>query len=167
MSELSARKRGAKRDKRKPDKPSESGGQKFVIEDSLGYLVNRVARSMAHQLADELRPSGVGIGQWAVLMFLWAGDGMSQAELSRVVAIEPPTMVRTIERMVRDGLVRRVPDPRDRRVTRIHLTDRGWSLRHELVPKAVAVNARNLSRMTEAEGTTLRRLLHKLLAHDR
>ena len=140
-----------------------SSGQEFVIEDSLGYLVNRVARSLAHQLAEELRPAGVGIGQWAVLIFLWARDGMSQAELSRVVAIEPPTMVRTIDRMVRDGLVTRVPDPDDGRVTRIHLTERGRSLRDELVPKAVAVNARNLGRMTEREGRTLQRLLSKLL----
>jgi len=140
-----------------------SSGQEFVIEDSLGYLVNRAARSLAHQLAEELRPAGVGVGQWAVLMFLWARDGMSQAELSRVVAIEPPTMVRTIDRMVRDGLVTRVPDPDDGRVTRIHLTERGRSLRDELVPKAVAVNARNLGRMTEREGRTLQRLLSKLL----
>lgn len=139
----------------------------FVIEDSLGYLVNRVARSMAHQLADELRPAGVGIGQWAVMMFLWARDGMSQAELSRVVAIEPPTMVRTLDRMVRDGLVTRVADPHDGRVSRIYLTDRGRSLRVELVPKAVAVNEATLARLTAPEGRTLRRLLGKLVGDDR
>jgi DNA-binding MarR family transcriptional regulator len=134
-----------------------------VIEDSLGYLVNRVARKMANQLAEELRPAGVGIGQWAVLLFLWARDGMSQAELSRVVAIEPPTMVRTIDRMVRDGLVSRAADPDDGRVSRISLTERGRSLRDELVPKAVAVNAANLGRLTATERRTLRRLLGKLL----
>ena len=163
MSDRSVRARATERDHRGLNPAAESDGQEFVIEDSLGYLVNRAARSMAHQLAEELRPAGVGIGQWAVLIFLWARDGMSQAELSRVVAIEPPTMVRTIDRMVRDGLVTRVPDPDDGRVTQIHLTERGRSLRDELVPKAVAVNARNLSRMTEAEATTLRRLLNKLL----
>jgi DNA-binding MarR family transcriptional regulator len=135
----------------------------FTIEDSLGYLVNRAARLMARQLAEAIRPAGVGIGQWAVLMFLWARDGMSQAELSKVVAIEPPTMVRTLDRMVRDGLVRRVPDPKDGRVTRIHLTDRGRSLRDELVPLAMQVNAANLGRLTAAEGRTLRRLLAKLV----
>ena len=154
MSDWSVRMRGAAEDR--------SGSRELVIGDSLGYLVNRAARSMAHQLAEELRPSGVGIGQWAVLMFLWARDGLSQAELSRVVAIEPPTMVRTIDRMVRDGFVTRVADPDDGRVSRIHLTERGRSLRDELVPKAVAVNAANLGRLTASEGRTLRRLLHKL-----
>jgi DNA-binding MarR family transcriptional regulator len=153
--------RGSGHGKGEPD-PADLRDREFVIEDSLGYLVNRAARAMASQLADELRPSGVGIGQWAVLMFLWARDGMSQAELSRRVAIEPPTMVRTIDRTVRDGLVRRVPDPADGRVTRIHLTERGRALRDELVPKAAAVNARNLSRMTGREAKTLRRLLERL-----
>lgn len=134
----------------------------FVIEESLGYLVNRAARLMAQQLADELRPAGVGIGQWAVLLFLWSRDGMSQAELSRVVAIEPPTMVRTIDRMERDGLVKRRPDPTDGRITRIHLTQRGRALRDQLVPKAMAVNLRMGERLTPPEVKTLRRLLTKL-----
>jgi DNA-binding MarR family transcriptional regulator len=163
MSDWSIPARATERDHRRPDPAAESDGRAFVIENSLGYLVNRAARSLAHELAEELRPAGVAIGQWAVLMFLWARDGMSQAELSRVVAIEPPTMVRTIDRMVRDGLVTRDPDPDDGRVTRIRLTERGRSLRDELVPKAAALNARNLGRMTEREGRTLRRLLNKLL----
>jgi DNA-binding MarR family transcriptional regulator len=142
--------------------PVGSDAHEFVISESLGYLVNRAARSMAHQLAQELRPAGIGIGQWAVLLFLWACDGLSQAELSRVVAIEPPTMVRTIDRMVRDGLVTRVPDPDDGRLTRIYLTDRGRSLRDELIPKAIAVNTATLEHLTPAEGRTLRRLLDKL-----
>ena len=142
----------------------EPDAREFVIDDSLGYLVNRAARSMAQQLADELRPDGVGIGQWAVLMFLWARDGTSQADLSRVVAIEPPTMVRNIDRMVRDGLVRREGDPNDGRITRIYLTDRGRSLKNQLVPKAAGVNAAILGRLTPSEGRSLQRLLGKLLA---
>jgi DNA-binding MarR family transcriptional regulator len=163
VSEWFVRVRENERDQRGLDPGTGSDGQEFVIEDSLGYLVNRVARSMAHKLAAELRQAGVGIGQWAVLMFLWARDGMSQAELSRVVAIEPPTIVRTIDRMVRDGLVTRVPDPDDGRVTRIHLTERGRSMRNELVPKAIAVNVTTLERLTATEGRDLRRLLGKLV----
>jgi DNA-binding MarR family transcriptional regulator len=143
--------------------PSDADAHEFVIEESFGYLVNRLARSMASQLAEELRPAGVGIGQWAVLLFLWARDGMSQAELSRIVAIEPPTMVRTVDRMVRDGLVTREVDQRDARVSRIYLTATGRALRDELVPKAVAVNAANLGRLTAREASELRRLLGKLL----
>jgi DNA-binding MarR family transcriptional regulator len=139
-----------------------SESQTFVIEDSLGYLVNRAARLIAHELAERIRPAGVAIGQWAVLLFLWARDGMTQAELSRLVAVEPPTVVRTIDRMVRDGLVTRAPDPDDGRLSRIYLTKRARSLRDELVPLAAAVNAEVLNGLTANEARTLRRLLTKL-----
>jgi DNA-binding MarR family transcriptional regulator len=147
-------------------RPRDGGGREFVIEDSLGYLVNRAARAMAQQLAAELRPTGVGIGQWAVLLFLWAGDGVTQAELARVVAIEPPTLARTLDRMVRDGLVERRPDPRDARVSRVHLTTRGRSLRGRLLPKAAAVNRRTLARMTADEARILRDLLSRIAEPD-
>ncbi len=139
--------------------------RQFVIQDSLGYLVNRAARLMAQQLADELRPAGIGIGQWAVLLHLWSRDGMSQAELSRVVAIEPPTMVRTIDRMVRDRLVERRSDERDARISRIYLTERGRSIHDELISKAVGVNERSLSRFTASERETLIGLLQRLISH--
>jgi DNA-binding MarR family transcriptional regulator len=79
---------------------------------------------------------------------------------------EPPTMVRTIDRMVRDGYVTRESDKADGRISRIHLTDLGRSLRDRLVPRAVAVNAKTLGRLTPAEGRALRRLLEKLLSDD-
>ena len=163
MSEWSVRLEGSNRDQGPLRAPAASAAHEFVISESLGYLVNRAARSMAHQLAQELRPAGIGIGQWAVLLPLWARDGLSQAELSRVVAIEPPTTVRNIDRMVRDGLATRVPDPNDGRRTRIYLTERGRSLRDELIPKAVAVNTATLGRLTPAEGRILLRLLGKLV----
>ena len=142
-----------------------SADAEFVIEASLGYLMNRAARAIAQQLAEALRPAGVGIGQWAVLMFLWADDGLTQAELSRIVAIEPPTMVRTIDRMARDGLVERRRDAGDGRLSRIYLTARGRKLRDELVPRAVAVNERNIGRLGE-QADAFVGLLKNLLEGD-
>ena len=70
-------------------------------------------------------------------------------------------MVRNIDRMVRDGLVERRPDPRDARLSRVHLTERGRALRDELAPRAMEVNDRTLGRLTAGEGRTLLRLLRK------
>ena len=138
----------------------------FVIEESLGYLINRAARAFANRLATELRPFDVGIGQWAVLLHLWGNDGMTQAQLARRVAIEQPTMVRTIDRMERDGLVVRTPDPTDGRASRITLTERGWALRDALVPLAAGVNATATETLTDDEVEILKRLLAKLVAAE-
>lgn len=143
-----------------------SGPRTFLIEESLGYLVNRAARAFANRLANQLRPFDVGIGQWAVLMHLWSNDAMTQAQLARRVAIEQPTMVRTIDRMERDGLVTRSPDPSDRRAIRISLTERGAALRDQLVPLAAGVNRAATAALTADEVITLRRLLAKLVAAE-
>ena len=142
------------------------GPRTFVIEESLGYLINRAARAFANRLATELRPFDVGIGQWAVLLHLWGNDGMTQAQLARRVAIEQPTMVRTIDRMERDGLVARAPDPNDKRASRITLTERGWALRDALIPLAAGVNATATGTLTADEAETLRRLLAKLVSAE-
>ena len=146
--------------------PAEGGseGEAFVIEESIGYLMNYLARVFARALSERLAAHGASLGQWAVLMFLWARDGQSQGELSRSVAIGDATMVRTVDRMERDGLVRRVRDTRDRRRVNVFLTEAGRNLRDSLVPCAIAVNEAATRPFTDAEEEQLSDLLRRMIA---
>lgn len=134
-----------------------------AIDDNLGYLVNRAARLMAQMFSRRLRRHDVALAQWAILLFLYASDGQTQRELSRVVAIEPPTVARTIDRMVRDGLVRREPHPRDGRATRVLLTPRALALREELVAESRAANRLVARVLSDDELETLKTLLRRVI----
>lgn len=59
--------------------------------------------------------------------------GMKTADLGRCAGLEPSTMTGVIDRMERDGLVRREDDPGDRRAQRIILTDEGFRVREQLI----------------------------------
>lgn len=142
----------------------EGDGQTYAIDDNLGYLLNRAARLVAQMFSGRLRRHDVALGQWAVLLFLYARDGRTQRELSRLVAIEPPTLVRTIDRMERDGLVRREPDTRDGRATRIRLTPRAVALRDELAAESMAANDYIARDLTPLELETLKALLRRVIA---
>lgn len=135
----------------------------FVIEESLGYLVNYAARAFSRELSPRLAAHGARMGQWAVLMFLWTGDGQTQRELSRKVAIEDATMVRTLDRMEKDDLVRRERNLRDRREIRVFLTEKGWGLRDTLVPEAIAGNRVASRGLSEAEQRQLLDLLSRMI----
>jgi DNA-binding MarR family transcriptional regulator len=135
----------------------------YAIDDNLGYLVNRSARLMAQLQSRRLRRHGVALAQWAILLFLYARDGQTQRELSRVVAIEPPTVTRTIDRMVRDGLVRREPHPNDGRATRIWLTPRALALRDELTAESLAGNELAARVLSGEELETLKSLLRRVI----
>ncbi|HLZ55550.1 MAG TPA: MarR family transcriptional regulator [Ktedonosporobacter sp.] len=140
-----------------------TGDQVFVIEESLGYQVNYLAKLLSQILAASLAPHGIYLGQWGVLLFLWVEDGLSQKELSRRVAIEEASMVRSLDRMERDGLAKRVRNEQDRRQINVFLTEKGRALRDQLVPYALAGNAVATQGFTEEELRLISALLRRMI----
>jgi DNA-binding MarR family transcriptional regulator len=64
-------------------------------------------------------------GQPPLLMRLAKKDGQIQKELADKLNIKPATLTVMINRMQKAGLVERKPDPRDHRVSRVYLTEKG------------------------------------------
>ena len=52
---------------------------------------------------------------------------MTQTELARWAKVEQPTMAQMLARMERDGIIRREPDPSDRRGSLVSLTKQALS----------------------------------------
>lgn len=80
------------------------------------------------RLQAELDAHGLHAGQDYLVEVLAREDGLTVGEIAERLAIEVPTVVRTVQRMEAGALVRRERDPQDRRRTRIVLTDRGRAL---------------------------------------
>ncbi len=93
---------------------------------------SRVARERTDKV---LAGHGVRVGQQIVLEALWREDGLTPGELARRIGVETPTVVRGVRRMEAAGLVVRRDDPRDGRLVRVYLTDRGREL-EGIIPQA-------------------------------
>jgi DNA-binding MarR family transcriptional regulator len=128
----------------------------------IGELLAQAARLWTQAQGRRLRDLGVLPGQAAVLRLLWEQDGRTQAELRRLAGVEQPTMAKTLQRMVRDGLVRREPDPADRRKQRVHLAPRAQELRAALSLAEKDMEATALAGFTGEERERLARLLAAL-----
>lgn len=124
----------------KPDGLSSRPTSRLPREESLGYQVNHLARLLERALRLRIAEHGVVPGQFAQLLALYEQDGLTQRELCERVQIEQPTMANTLQRMERDGLVHRVPDPQDRRQAKVLLSDRARELQEPLVAAAGEVN---------------------------
>lgn len=133
-------------------------------EFSLGFLAAHMARLFASALADGLRPLGLAPAQFAVLLELWRDDGLTQRDLLGRLDVEQATMANTLNRMERDGLIRRQPHEHDGRAQIIHLTDRARSLEENANAVAGAVNARALSRLSPEERLFFARLMRDVVA---
>lgn len=101
----------------------------WVLDHSLGFLLNRAARSMRRALDAKLVEHNLTATQYIVLAKLWEGDGISLSELGDRLDFDNPTLTGVIDRMERDGLVRRQRDADDRRVIQVHVTSKGQELR--------------------------------------
>src|ERR1700739_1297140 len=104
--------------------------------DSVGYQIALLSRLYERRFQDALVDLGVAPGQFAHLLMLFEQDGLTQAALCKRINVEQPTMANTLDRMERDGLVRRQPDPEDRRRATVHLTPRALEMRTAVMDRA-------------------------------
>jgi DNA-binding MarR family transcriptional regulator len=87
--------------------------------------VSRVHRQHAGAL---LHGIGLSAGQELLLMLLWDEEPRTQAELTRELAIEPPTTSKMLARLERGGLIARERSESDRRTVLVSLTEAGRAL---------------------------------------
>jgi DNA-binding MarR family transcriptional regulator len=97
-------------------------------ERILGLAVNTLGRNIIWSLAQRTARHRVLPGQYPIIAWLMQLPHSTQADLSRIVGIEQPTMAVTLRRMERDGLIVRRPDPAHARRSLISLTPRGKRL---------------------------------------
>jgi len=135
----------------------------YDMDTSPGDLVNRAAKLFAQALYHRIAPHGISKGQWPFLMLLWDEDGLSQKELSTRRGIKEATTVRALDRMERDGLVKRVRDTKDRRRTNIFLTAKGSELQPLLVPFTSEVNRLATADFSPEEAETFLSLVKRVI----
>jgi MarR family transcriptional regulator, transcriptional regulator for hemolysin len=92
------------------------------FQRDLLFLLHDVARLLRIDADKRARQHGMTRAQWAILIWLERQPGISQKELAELLEVEPITVARLIDRLEGRGMVERRPDPRDRRIWRLHLT---------------------------------------------
>jgi MarR family transcriptional regulator, organic hydroperoxide resistance regulator len=90
--------------------------------------VARACQLMQQALARALVPLDIKPPHLDILINLYRFGGISQQELARKLLVGRSNMSMLLPQMEKRGLLERRPDPRDKRVLRLFLTDEGRSL---------------------------------------
>ncbi|MCJ2187622.1 MarR family winged helix-turn-helix transcriptional regulator [Novosphingobium beihaiensis] len=136
----------------------------FATSKSIGFLVRKTHRSFTRALEKRLKEHDISISMWFFLRLLWEKDGLSQKQCSEELSLTQPTTVSAMDNLERRGLIQRVRNERDRRLTNIFLTEKGRDLRGELVHYAGDVNGIATSGLDDWETQALHSLLTKVNA---
>jgi len=90
--------------------------------------LHKASRQITMYLEDQTRELGVSPLEGHVLTYLRKYAPAPVGELVRVFGVKQSTFTSLLDRLERDGLVRREPNPADRRSFLIHITERGREL---------------------------------------
>lgn len=103
---------------RKPDRRTEA------IADQL----HSAAIHLLRQLRKEDDASGLSAPRLSALSVVVFGGPLTLGQLAAAEQVKPPTMTRIVTGLEKEGLVQRIGDTRDRRLTHIRATAKGRSV---------------------------------------
>jgi DNA-binding MarR family transcriptional regulator len=126
-----------------------------------------IYKLIERQMEETLGEHELSHGEWKILRELAMEDPpyrSSPGRLARREGLSSGAMTNRLDQLEKAGLVRRLPDPDDRRALKVELTDKG----HKLWADTLSVQASKEARLAEALGerelTQLNKLLRKVLS---
>jgi DNA-binding MarR family transcriptional regulator len=142
-----------------PDKKS----PRIIEFDRTDQLMARLHRTLRRNYDRQLKSFGLTPCQFEVLMTLWSEDGIVLGELRRRVSRDGPTITGVVDRMEKKMLVKRIRDPHDRRVVKVHLTSKGENMRQDLSRTKKLVMERITKSLSLKEMSSLVSLMEKMM----
>jgi MarR family transcriptional regulator, transcriptional regulator for hemolysin len=141
----------------------EESRQACALDERFENALRNAAMLWRQAVDRRLRRLGMSRVSWmTIAAVMQACSPLSQAALADTLAVSRASMVHTIDRLVRDGLVKREPSASDRRLRRIVVTDAGAHLYSLLRDEVVAVRRQMLVMFGLEELVHVTELLEKL-----
>ncbi len=138
---------------------------KIDHDELFAILSGRISMLINRYLYNKFREANLGITveQWTILACLWKKDKVTQQALSETTFRDQPSITRLIDNLEKRNLVIRVPDPSDRRIKLIYLTEQGTALEKQSTDIVSDVVNKALSGILDEEVLVCRNTLKKVL----
>ncbi len=117
------------------------------------------ARVLKEHGVDELNPA-----QGRIIYELWKEEGISQAELAARTKLDKSTLAIMLERLERQGHLRRDKHPKDRRLRVLRLTEKNRALHAAYHAASKEMTLHFYGGLSSAEIDAFEKTLRKILA---
>ncbi|WP_246248896.1 MarR family winged helix-turn-helix transcriptional regulator [Chelativorans alearense] len=129
--------------------------------DSFGFLVTDLARLIRAEMDRCIEAAGIGVtpGEARTLVYAARFGEVRQNVLAERMGLEAMTLSAYLDRLEERGLVKRVPDPSDRRAKLVRLTEKADGALEAVRRVGLKVRSRARGNLSEAEWSVLQELL--------
>jgi len=134
----------------------------MAVETCLQIL--RVSSEMVAALDAHYERNGLSRGRFRILINLFREPDapLTPAELSDRTGVTRATVTGLLDGLERDGLVKRMPHPEDRRMMLVHITERGTDFMESFLPGHYTRIAELMRNLGDAERNNLVKFLLKV-----
>ncbi|SMQ75729.1 DNA-binding transcriptional regulator, MarR family [Devosia lucknowensis] len=132
-----------------------------TTDTNLGWALTSLLRDYLRQVDDRLEELPGGSRSYMMMSAIASDSCHSQVALAERLGLDRTTVTYLLDGLEGQDLVRRTPDPADRRVRHVNLTVQGNATLKRLARSVDEVEARVLARLSEAELSQFRGLLGK------
>lgn len=130
--------------------------------EALADQLHSAAIHLLRQLRKEDDASGLSAPRLSALSVVVFGGPLTLGQLAAAEQVKPPTMTRIVTGLEKEGLVKRIGDPRDRRLTRIQATIKGQKVLTAGRARRVEKLAAAVTDLRQSELAELTRGVHLL-----
>jgi DNA-binding MarR family transcriptional regulator len=126
---------------------------------TLAFLLSQVGIYAARQFAERMAEVDLQPPLFRVLNLVEAAEGQSQQAIGEAIQVPPSRMVALVDELEQRGMVERRPDPADRRVRALFLTEKG----RETLTRGRAIAKQHEKELTRGMAAADRKRLTELL----
>lgn len=138
------------------------GHEQLRLKNQLCFPLYASAKEVVRQYTPFLEKLNLTYTQYIVMLALWEHQPTNVKTLGEYLYLDSGTLTPLLKKLEQRGLIRRERSGRDERNVLVHLAEAGMGMEAEAAD--IPLRMRSCLPLTEAEATTLYRLLYKILA---
>ena len=133
------------------------------LPECMVFLLGKAYQKAHANFKKQLKPYGLTNMQHLVLEGLWYQEGMTAAELGKLLIMDKATVSGVLERMVETGWIEKRQDPDDGRIQRLFPSGKAGQMKERLIGERKKANQQILKKFTIEEQLLFKRLLRDLI----
>lgn len=103
----------------------------FKLENCISYIATNASKDLAEGFERKLKEHGISRVQWTALYYIGKYESINQKQLSLYMRIKESSTTRLVDRMEKEGYIKRCINKENRRNIELVLTDVGKKTREE------------------------------------
>lgn len=135
----------------------------FNLDDCVGFMANKYNKEITEAFSERILSHGITRVQWIALYYIGENEGITQKQLAQMLDSKESSIVRLIDRMEKEEIVKREKDTSDRRITKLYLTQKGVQKREEIIPVGKKFSDDSIKGIKEEDLKIFKDVLNKIV----